>query len=101
MTHQYTLKTHIAFWNDAESAQPFDPVRQLVDPPTGSRLMALIAPIYISETSNVYIISAQVPGFKKDELVIDVMGHTLTRNGSTELKEDPDAQKLRYIVMLI
>jgi HSP20 family molecular chaperone IbpA len=42
-------------------------------------------PINLTENGDSYQISAMVPGFKKDQITIDVMGQTMTLKG-TEYK---------------
>jgi HSP20 family protein len=71
------------------------PLTQLVHPEK-RQASAPFTPVNLSETPDAYKVSAEVPGFKKDEISVDVVDRTLTLKGEhKESRVSEDESHLR------
>eukprot|EP00413_Alexandrium_margalefii_P022631 CAMPEP_0204572226 /NCGR_PEP_ID=MMETSP0661-20131031/39344_1 /ASSEMBLY_ACC=CAM_ASM_000606 /TAXON_ID=109239 /ORGANISM="Alexandrium margalefi, Strain AMGDE01CS-322" /LENGTH=193 /DNA_ID=CAMNT_0051580565 /DNA_START=19 /DNA_END=600 /DNA_ORIENTATION=- len=85
-----------SLWNEFSSFEPFfrDPFHHH----RGQSLMKQM-PLDVSESANAFSISAEVPGFAKDQIKLDVADDTLTITAETSSdveKDETDKDEVKY-----
>jgi HSP20 family protein len=76
---------------------PFDLMNNMLTNLAGSTgtqgQASRIAPCNVCETDEAYKVCAEVPGFKKDEITVDVIGRTVKIKGEHKEEETEESKK--------